>query len=308
MQEQQQEKEQEIEIEKFADLQYSRTNEKSRAWVFRDILHISPEHLKPFYQLNQFSLFNRNSLKFPFYIGASTNFYNLDWDGERRVKNVIMVLDVVPNCSLFKEYRLDEEAESSPEIEAHVTGMIHSLFTLAGYMRTMTTAENEIQVFSEVITSVFEGYVNDELSDRSWLANKGELIDIVKKSIAMQGFNAVSLRKVIFNTILRRVNEGRYMLAVSLAEAETIRRMIHLRADKQVIDGGTAQMCFRHLPDFDKEMDQSTGYSRPSEFQMQSTRSLLRFFDGDNFFTNHQLLLLLHGLINDRVFERQIFF
>lgn len=97
-QEQEQEKEvearrdQQIEVEKFVDREYSRQEEFQRPWPF-SILSKSftntPDH--PFYCLKDFKLRHQEPLYFPESMLISSNYFNPNWTGLRRVKNVIMV-------------------------------------------------------------------------------------------------------------------------------------------------------------------------------------------------------------------------
>ena len=97
-QEQEQEKEiearrdQQIEIEKFVDREYSRQEEFQRPWPFTVLakpLNETVDH--PFYALKDFKLRHQDSLEFPSSLWISNNFFNQSWGGLRRIKNVIMV-------------------------------------------------------------------------------------------------------------------------------------------------------------------------------------------------------------------------
>lgn len=101
-QEQEQEKEvearrdQQIEVEKFVDREYSRQEEVQRPWPFsllarslEDPTNAVAEH--PFYKLRDFKLRHQDSLQFDDSLYISTNYFNPNWTGLRRVKNVIMV-------------------------------------------------------------------------------------------------------------------------------------------------------------------------------------------------------------------------
>lgn len=103
-QEQEQEKEvearrdQQIEIEKFIEREYSRQEESQRPWPFsvlRNDLRVagagtgSGDH--PFYPLKDFKLRHHEPLEFADIVYVSSNYFNPRWSGLRRVKNVVMV-------------------------------------------------------------------------------------------------------------------------------------------------------------------------------------------------------------------------
>jgi hypothetical protein len=54
----------------------------------------APDH--PFYRLCDFKLRHHDPLNFPEQMLVSTNFFNPNWSGLRRVKNVIMVVEYMP--------------------------------------------------------------------------------------------------------------------------------------------------------------------------------------------------------------------
>ncbi len=98
-QEQEQEKEvearreEQIEVEKFVDMEYSRQEETQRPWPFsflsKDLARKDDDN--PFYPLSDFKLRLQQPLNFPDTLYLSSNFFNLQWSGLRRVKNVVMV-------------------------------------------------------------------------------------------------------------------------------------------------------------------------------------------------------------------------
>ena len=101
-QEQEQEKEvearrdQQIEIEKFVEREYSRQEEHQRPWPFsvlaRDISeNAGSNNWHPFYPLKDFKLRHHEPLAFSDTLYLSSNYFNPKWSGLRRVKNVVMV-------------------------------------------------------------------------------------------------------------------------------------------------------------------------------------------------------------------------
>lgn len=103
-QEQEQEKEveqrrdQQIEIEKFVEREYSRQEETQTPWPFQTLAKDVAKALSttssvpyPFYPLSAFKLKHHDAMAFPTSLFVSNNFFNLHWNGLRRVKNVVMV-------------------------------------------------------------------------------------------------------------------------------------------------------------------------------------------------------------------------
>jgi hypothetical protein len=114
-QQQEQEQEQEIEIEKYVDLAYSREQEEQTPWAFASLtspvstttsLHGGGEaqslpigHPEQFYAASCFKLIKREPLAFPPHLLVSSNYFDLRWSGARRIKNVVMSLDYVPELA-----------------------------------------------------------------------------------------------------------------------------------------------------------------------------------------------------------------
>lgn len=51
------------------------------------------------YEMRAFRLHKRNPLAFPKHLATSANYFNPKWSGERRLKNVMCVLEYVPDTS-----------------------------------------------------------------------------------------------------------------------------------------------------------------------------------------------------------------
>ena len=96
-QEQEQEKEvearrdQQIEVEKFVDREYSRQEEIQRPWPFSVLSKPLGGADHPFYALKDFKLRHHDALEFSPSLLVSSNYFNPNWTGLRRLKNVIMV-------------------------------------------------------------------------------------------------------------------------------------------------------------------------------------------------------------------------
>ena len=107
-QEQEQEKEVEarkdkqVEVEKFVDREYSRQEEVQRPWPFSLLSKpLIPSEDHPFYPLKDFKLRHQEPLEFAPSLMVSSNYFNPNWSGLRRVKNVIMVRARDLMCFVF---------------------------------------------------------------------------------------------------------------------------------------------------------------------------------------------------------------
>ena len=115
-QEQEQEKEVEarkdkqVEVEKFVDREYSRQEEVQRPWPFSVLAKpLVPGADHPFYPLKDFKLRHQEPLEFAPSLMLSSNYFNPNWSGLRRLKNVIMVglccaVNIVCECEMSWGY------------------------------------------------------------------------------------------------------------------------------------------------------------------------------------------------------------
>ena len=95
--EQEQEQEREIEIEKYVDLAYRRDGEVPKPWPLERLrARTTSPHI---YALSQFKLHKRRGLEFPPYIALSDNYFDREWVGERRLKNVCVIAEWLPDAS-----------------------------------------------------------------------------------------------------------------------------------------------------------------------------------------------------------------
>ena len=89
---------------------YLRDGEEPHRWAFCTLGETrvpegesgAPPQLAPlsegtFYPASSFRLHARTPLPFPAYLQMSRNHFNLEWAGERRLKNAVMVLEWVPS-------------------------------------------------------------------------------------------------------------------------------------------------------------------------------------------------------------------
>jgi hypothetical protein len=97
--EQEREQEQEIEIEKYVDLAYSREHEEPAPWPVRLLATPLDKRIEPFYPMDEFKLYKRSPLAFPECMHLSCNYFNPKWTGARRLKNVVAILDWIPDAS-----------------------------------------------------------------------------------------------------------------------------------------------------------------------------------------------------------------
>jgi hypothetical protein len=242
---------------------------------------------------------------------------HISWIGERRIKNVCMVLDVVPNDTLFREIGAAPAAPRE-EISSHVKQAEKAVWDILssscmkcamGFVRL-----DNLKACVKYLTGQDSpGHRQDE---RAWLTQQmvDDAVVRVLQTTNQEEQHAVDLtpqhfRELISHPTVRHTHDGRFFVVLSLMEAETIRRILHLRGkNRPVIDGGRASMALRNLADFTKPMDVSSGYHPPPLYQTQRSQQLLRFFDGELCYTFAQQAMMLFSMLPNFTYERQVFF
>lgn len=116
--EQEREQEQEIEIEKYVDLAYSREHEEPIPWPLSVLSTPLGNPVEPFSPLSKFKLYKRSPIPFPDYVYYSNNYFNPMWNGARRIKNITMVMDWIPDPSEVNSLSTSYEPLDESEISA----------------------------------------------------------------------------------------------------------------------------------------------------------------------------------------------
>ena len=345
-QEQEQQKEvkarrdQQVEIEKFVDREYSRNEESPHPWHLSELLTPPAADLDganekghPFYPLREFRLRHQENLNMPSNVYCSRNYFNPSWSGLRRIKNVVMVL------------------EWAPVVTPTSTGGSGSAIDPASALRLFSSAEHESMALeltearSEALRKAFLLLADGELQmKRNHLANAVRAItDATPDDAALDallgqaagagaGAGSTELSLGAFSNLLRQgglhpAYKGRYFVALSLAEAETLRRVLHLRGSDPILPGGNAEVALRYSPiasptaagvltdkvagDGGIVFDASAGWRKSTgatACEGGVAHNTFRFFDGDMHYSEPALNVLVRGLQASSTLERERFF
>lgn len=142
-----------------------------------------------------------------------------------------------------------------------------------------------------------------------------ELVDLVLSRFSQDGHNLTldELRTLLTSGLLYPEHKGRYWVAVSLSEAETIRRILHLRKTRDsqpLIPNSTTEIALRYSAmsapgapsagDGGIVFDSSTNWQRngsgATAYEASVAHSSFRFFDCDMHFSNSGLNILIRSL------------
>jgi len=233
-QEQEQEKEVEarrdkqIEVEKFVDREYSRQEETQRPWPFSTLTQPIPpydpdnndaEH--PFYPLKNFKLRHQEPLEFSDGMYVSTNYFNPKWSGLRRVKNVVMIMEFSPS-TLDDKFFIRPLIEDRVVLTAEQEASFEKAYSLLGYNALSSGKLEHISRRNDLKIALFAA--TDVLHEEEELDRIMENFAADKEYMTREEF-----RRLLTCGTLQPEYEGRFWVAVSLSEAETIRRILHIR-------------------------------------------------------------------------------
>ena len=215
---QEQEQEQEIEMERYVDMAYQRDNEEPRRWAFVSLA--GAEGPPPavfdegtFYPAAQFRLHSRAPLPFPSCLSVSRNHFNLDWVGERRLKNAVMVLEYVPSVARLR--RLPPEV---PALDAEQSERVDAALSLLSLRPNGRFARREL---AQALRAAEHEDPDASLLDR--------LLTSVADSRGADGaleptMSAECLRRLLVTGDARRGDSGRHFVLLSLAEVRRLPR------------------------------------------------------------------------------------
>eukprot|EP01060_Flectonema_neradi_P006280 TRINITY_DN1420_c0_g1_i1.p1 TRINITY_DN1420_c0_g1~~TRINITY_DN1420_c0_g1_i1.p1 ORF type:complete len:4698 (+),score=1051.93 TRINITY_DN1420_c0_g1_i1:123-14216(+) len=277
-----QEQEQEVEIEKFVDQAYARDEETPSTWMFDTLGDVSTA--VQFYPAGQFKMYKRRPIDLPPDLLISCNYFNPYWTGNRRIKNSIMTMEWIPREDELRILR-------SPTRDYCTLGVDESTELLG----------QAISPFGDINEQVVKRLVSvalDVPSSEVEEANLGTDID--------------SVVRVLESNEFREEESGRYTVALSLCEAETIRRIMHIRAasgDPLLRADSKTHISLRCIPSSNKVIDCTPGFPRQRrDFQIRRSCVCMRFLDSDLHFSSSDLSLLLRALHKSPAMNRQLFF
>ncbi|KAJ8602501.1 hypothetical protein CTAYLR_001253 [Chrysophaeum taylorii] len=217
-------KDQQIEVEKFVEREYSRNEEAPKPWPLSMLAQLPPEPGQlgdrddgphAFYPLADFALRHHEPLAFPRQLLLSRNYFRRSWMGLRRLKNVVVLLEWAPlgKHDALREARDDDLSSTQRASLAKA----HALFSAGGAALSREALRNAV----DVVEDVGRLRTDDELEAlaRAFAGPDG--------AIDVEGFTAL-----VSCGALQPEHENRYWVAVSLAEAETLRRALHVRRDR----------------------------------------------------------------------------
>ena len=249
---------------------YQRDNEEPQRWAFITLGETRHETQSgealaapfvegSFYPASEFRLHGRSPLPFPEYLAVSRNHFNKEWVGERRIKNAVMVLEWVPDVTALAPSTCHAAAGTLSDAQDE---RLRSALEL---LDTRATRTFDRRALRQVIVAAEHTSLEDEALD----ALMGD-----NETLAFE--DVVSL---LTCGTLRPAESGRYFVLLSLAEAETIRCILHMRQGQPVVAGANVGLALRCIPAHDTIFDTSPNLPVARSYQAAISHNCFRFID-----------------------------
>eukprot|EP00742_Colponemidia_sp_Colp-10_P010551 GILJ01011596.1.p1 GENE.GILJ01011596.1~~GILJ01011596.1.p1 ORF type:complete len:2102 (+),score=514.71 GILJ01011596.1:908-6307(+) len=297
------EKTQQIELEKFVDQTYSRADEAPVPWSAESLSNYNLAQAQ-FFHLSNFHLYKRRPIAFPDSIMLSRNFFNPKWTGHRRIKNIVITLEWIPDVTTLKELPhplVDYNAIESAEKHRVMAGTVQLLQELA-----KDTSSNYAVTVADG-RQVIGLALSEDIPEANWGSALVKLGYGNADKLSTQ-----QLLHILDSNVLREEQSGRYTVAVSLAEAESLRRIIHVRKtlnQPAFWPGTNTAIRLNILPANNIGLDYTSNFVEPNtNFQRHRAMQCLRFVDGDLNYSEKEISLLLRSIFPASVRQRQEFF
>eukprot|EP00931_Biecheleriopsis_adriatica_P032930 TRINITY_DN19156_c0_g1_i1.p1 TRINITY_DN19156_c0_g1~~TRINITY_DN19156_c0_g1_i1.p1 ORF type:complete len:5580 (-),score=1373.58 TRINITY_DN19156_c0_g1_i1:6-15065(-) len=343
-------REQEIQIEKFVDLMHCRDHEEPVPWNV-DTLAVQEEGdggglPKQFYQAQEFRLWKRQPLKsLPDEAMLSRNWFDPQWSGFRRVKNVYMQLEWVKDKSCLKRAIKELALNRAEEHEMHrklhlIWDLLNRQGAADGEMAPkwryhhQPTDEGSPNSREQVDFEPPEGSIGQleilRLLQASFdwdpafhsvtaalavLENGGDEKAAAAAAAAASGDGSentslqyIEACRLLRSAYFRPRDEGRGFVVLSLAEAETLRRIMHCRVGKPLLpQHPETSVALRCVMSNHMIFDESHGFGAGPKFQTSTMQQVARFLDCQTFYQEPELSVLLRALQHDQPFARRRF-
>jgi len=324
-------KDQQVEVEKFVEREYSRNEEAPRAWPLTWLsaqppgVGEVPDHQDgdhPFYPLADFALRHHEALEFPSQLLVSRNYFRRSWTGLRRLKNVVVVLEWAPEGSRASA-RLRSRAEQARDRgeltiqQRSSLNKAHALFAAGDRVMDAASLIDAVEVVEDIGRRRTENEIDLLLSE---FGGVSRVLD------------AEAFARLVSSGALAPESEGRYWVAVNLAEAETLRRCLHVRADRTLFlkdSSESPEIALHYSPlatadaashsshvssagdgglilDATRNWWNTTTGATASEAAI--AHNAFRFFDGDVHFSEQALHALIRALRRAPPRRRERFF
>ena len=328
-QQQQQQKEQEQEMEDETDdyrrEKYSRAEEYGKAWELASLALPPSESVQGFFPASDFSvhrsfLDKRGPLHWPPYVQFSSDHTHPRWrfQGHHRLKNVIVLMEWSPNvdttCTSSGTGGVGAAAMAMAALSDGQRHRLNHVFQMYDAEGRSHLSEDRLRLILADMGLDPERDESDRIAIESLFtslrAAGGTNIDPVDRSLRVPAFEFLRIMQA---QEFLCGEAGRYWVALSLREAESLRGAMHaaMDADKALISGKRVSVGLRIgdmlLDSLGASQADGTAaaYPPPPRQQLHCAVQAWRLIDCQTAFSSYQCRLLLRILRTDSCDDRR---
>jgi Ca2+-binding EF-hand superfamily protein len=306
-QEAEKQKDKRVQQEQQVQVRYSREDEHQIPWPVHSLSHLllpdtkssmvgsDATEMHPFYPYSRFSVRGAglSDIHMPSHVLLSHNYFRPEWAamGQRRLKNVAVVLDWMPQRPPLKRTASAISASQLSEAQELALQQAYKMFDFDG-----TGAVSTHQLRS-IMRSVGENPQDEELEELR--------VSVDKDNTGKIEYGA--FRELILSHTDEGRSRERYFVCISLAEAQTLRRLIH--RGNALINTAQQPASFGLRLLNGSLLDASKHYTPPrNDAELNMALQCFRFVNCEFFFDDNELSLLLRALATNRTVVRRSFF
>ena len=271
-----------------------------------------------FYPARQFHLHHRLPFPLPEDLLMSVNYFNPKWSGPRRLKNVVCVLEWCPDTHSLK---LDTRSLSDVIHDERMRDTCQStLGRVLNILDPNGRKEYPVDTCRRLVGANYA--IEDLLDDGPGGAGdvedgmeeaEGTVVEAAQNAVERveltpnARISAEKLKELLWsNGTLRAKHRGRYFVLLSLAEGAGLRRTMHLLQNTSQSSSEAAVtnnavlsnvgVCLTTLPLALSPLDTNRAHTPAPVYQSTVINQLLRFVDGDFFYSPEGINALLKSL------------
>ena len=292
-----QEQEQQIELERYSLANYVRDGEEPQRWPVQSLGDSTALfRSKAVYPAKQFALHGRPPLPFPDNLVMTRNTFNPEWIGERRLKNAVIVAEWVPSIAALGEVWQAAAGAAPPAKRSARQQSRREQSGISGDQ--MQTLRKTLALFEQSDTHAFG---IDEL--QAVLTASGDEVSGAAELLASEASNGAStvsheqVASLLISGRHRRAQTGRKFVLLSLAEAETLRCLMHHRRGQPLIEGCDVALRLRYLTSDFAIIDTTENMPEaPSAYPALQARTCFKFLDSNMHFSPTETNILLRSI------------
>ena len=280
--EQEQETEQQKQVEALRDVRYERSAENPQPWALTTLGNTYAPHERnyPLYAFSQFSPQRRASILFPHYVLLSRNFFKPSWQGFRRVRAVHAVMEWV-DTSIDAQTAVHAPVLNSMQLEA-ISQAFHLCDVAGNGAIPVSFLRRALPLLGNYSSTAHVSSLLASVAGPSATLTEDQFIHLHRRSAEEQ--------------------TNRFFVSLSLEEAETLRRAIHIQ-HPAVSSGQVAIISLSGAV-----LARTPGFVDGPEAQRMMALQCMRFANCEMYYTPAETASLLRGISPSPPQDRRMWF